>query len=294
MGILLSMTGYGRSEVRGSRTAVGVEIRSLNHRFQEVALKLGRGLSIHEPEVRRMVQGRVARGRVDVGVTTRRVQGEASAARVDVALGLTYAREARVLAEAAGVAPTLAVADLLRLPGVVTVEEAEEDESEVGLLLKSAVQEALDELVRMRQTEGAALAGDLLGHLRALEVWVDDVRALVPPALQRIQERGRERVRALLGTPPIDPARLAQEIATWAARSDVAEELARLGSHCRQFRDLIEAGGAVGRQLDFLTQELHREVNTIGSKVDDAELVARVLQGRAVVERIREQVQNVE
>jgi uncharacterized protein (TIGR00255 family) len=294
MGALLSMTGYGRSEVRGARTSIGIEIRSLNHRFLEVALKLGRGLSIHEPEVRRLVQGRVVRGRVDVAVSTRRVQGAPSAARVDVALGLAYAREARALAEAAGVAPALAVADLLRLPGVVAAEEAEEDESEVGLLLKTAVQEALDELVRMRQTEGAALAADLLGHLRVLEAWGEELRVLLPPALQRIQERGRERVRALLGTPPIDPARLAQEIATWAARSDVAEELARLGSHCRQFRDLVETGGAVGRQLDFLTQELHREVNTIGSKVDDAELVTRVLQGRAVVERIREQVQNVE
>jgi len=294
MGLVVSMTGYGRGEARGVRTALIVEARSLNHRFLETSVKLPRGLTSHEPDVRRLVQGRIARGRVDVTVTLRRIAGAAASVRTDVALGLEYARGARALGEAAGVAPELSVADLLRLPGVVTVEEAEEEDGESAVLLKTAATEALEELCRMRQTEGAALARDLGSHVDALGAWVRGVEGLLPAALARIQARLRDRVQAILGEAPADPGRLAQEVATWAARSDVAEELARLSSHHAQFRALLVEGGAVGRQLDFLTQELHREVNTIASKADDSDLVARVLEARTLVERIREQVQNVE
>jgi uncharacterized protein (TIGR00255 family) len=294
MGLVVSMTGYGRGEARGARTVVVAEARSLNHRFFEANIKLPRGLTAHEPDLRRLVQGRVARGRVDLTVTLRRAGGAAPVVRTDVALGLAYAQGARALAEAAGVPADVAVADLLRLPGVVTVEDAEEEDGEAAVLLKTAASDALDELCRMRQTEGAALARDLASHGDALGAWVRQVADLVPSALARIQARLRERVQAILAEPPADPGRLAQEVATWAARSDVAEELARLGSHLDQFRVLLRDGGAVGRQLDFLAQELHREVNTIASKADDAELVARVLEARTLVERIREQVQNVE
>ena len=294
MGVIASMTGYGRGEARGARVAVAVEARSLNHRFLEISLKLGRGLGAHEAEVRRLVQGRATRGRVDLTVVTRRVSGSQSIVRTDVALGAEYAKGARALAEAVGLTPDLAVADLLRLPGVVTVEESEEDDGEVGLLLKAAAEEALTELVRMRETEGAAVAADLAKHLAAVEVWAGELGRILPAALPRIQERMRERVRELLGEAPVDAARLAQEVATWAARSDIAEELARLLSHGAQFRALLVEGGPVGRQLDFLTQELHREVNTIASKADDREMVGRVLEARTLVERLREQVQNVE
>ena len=294
MGLVVSMTGYGRGEARGAHTVLVAEARSLNHRFLEASIKLPRGLTAHEPDVRRLIQARVARGRVDLTVTIRRPSWGAQRVRTDVALGLEYARGARALGEAAGLVPELSVGDLLRLPGVVTVEEAEEDEGEGAVLLKTVAHEALEELCRMRQTEGAALARDLGSHMDALDAWVREVERLLPAALARIQARLRDRVQAILGEAPADPGRLAQEVATWAARSDVAEELARLASHLTQFRSLLAEGGAVGRQLDFLTQELHREVNTIASKSDDADLVARVLEARTLVERIREQVQNVE
>jgi uncharacterized protein (TIGR00255 family) len=294
MGVVASMTGFGRGEARGTRITLVAEARSLNHRFFETSVKLPRGLAGSEPDLRRLVQGRIARGRVDVTVTLRRTAAAAPSVRTDVVLGLAYARGARALGEAAGLPAEVSVADLLRLPGVVTVEEAEEEDGEAAILLKTAATEALDELCRMRQTEGAALARDLGSHLDALGAWVRAVEGLLPLALARIQTRLRDRVQAILGETLADPGRLAQEVATWAARSDVAEELARLASHLAQFRALLAAGGPVGRQLDFLTQELHREVNTIASKADDAELVARVLEARTLVERVREQVQNVE
>jgi uncharacterized protein (TIGR00255 family) len=295
MGLVVSMTGYGRSEARGARVVLVAEARSLNHRFLETSIKLPRGLTHHEPDVRRLIQGRIARGRVDLTVTLRRPADGAQSVRTDIQLGVEYVRGARALGEAAGLVPELSVADLLRLPGVVTIEEqAAEDEGESAVLLKTVAHDALEELCRMRHTEGAALARDLAAHVDALDAWVRQVERLLPTALARIQARLRERVQLLLAEAPADPGRLAQEVATWAARSDVAEELARLGSHLAQFRAVLTEGGAVGRQLDFLTQELHREVNTIASKSDDRELVTRVLEARTLVERIREQVQNVE
>jgi uncharacterized protein (TIGR00255 family) len=294
MGVIVSMTGYGRGEARGARTVLVAEARSLNHRFFEANVKLPRGLTGNEPELRRLVQGRIARGRVDVTVTLRRAGAATPVVRTDIGLGLAYAQGARALAEAAGIQSEVSVADLLRLPGVVTVEDAEEEDGEAAILLKTAATEALDELCRMRQTEGAVLARDLGSHVDALAAWARAVGGLLPAALGRIQTRLRDRVQTILGETPVDPGRLAQEVATWAARSDIAEELTRLGSHLDQFRALLRDGGAVGRQFDFLAQELHREVNTIASKADDAELVARVLEARTLVERIREQVQNVE
>jgi uncharacterized protein (TIGR00255 family) len=294
MGLISSMTGYGRAEARGSRLAVVVEARSLNHRFLEIGVKLPRGLSAHETELRQLVQGRVARGRLDMAIAVRRVTGSQNTVRTDLALGAEYVRSARALAEALGLPGALAVADLLRLPGVVAVEETEDDDGESALLLKDAAQQALDELVRMRQAEGAALAADLGAHLGTLEGWAAGLAEMLPAALQRIQERLRTRIHALLDELPADPGRVVQETAMLAARSDVAEELARLVSHCGQFRALLAAGGAVGRQLDFLLQEMHREVNTVASKADDGEMVARVLEARTLVERLREQAQNVE
>src|SRR2546426_1199348 len=295
MGVMASLTGYGRAEARGTRVAIAVEARSLNHRFLEITLKLGRNLATHEAEVRRLLQGRLVRGRVDFTAVTRRIGGGAGTVRTDVGLGAEYVRGIRALAEGVGLSTgEIGVADLLRLPGVLTVEEAEEDDGENALLLKQAVEEALGDLVRMRQTEGAALAADLGSHLTALEAWVGETEAGLTEVLHRVQARMKERVRALLEDEPVDPGRLAQEVAMWAAKSDIAEECSRLRSHAAQFRALLTQGGAVGRQLDFLAQELHREVNTIASKADDQEVITRVLAARTLVERIREQVQNVE
>jgi uncharacterized protein (TIGR00255 family) len=294
MGVIASMTGYGRAESSGGRLAVVVEIRSLNHRFLEIGVKLPRGFASSELEVRRAVQGRLARGRADVSVTTRWLAGSRSRVRTDTALAEGYVREARGLAAALGLDGSLSLADVLRLPGVISVEEVDEDESLAGPSLKEALHQALDELCRMRLAEGAALAGEIRSHVTALEAWTAGLGELLPTALDRIRERVQARIQGLIAGTAVEPGRLIQEAALWAARSDIQEELARLAAHGAQFRGLLDAGGAVGRQLDFLVQEMHREVNTIASKADDQALVERVLPARTTVERLREQVQNVE
>jgi uncharacterized protein (TIGR00255 family) len=291
---VVSMTGYGRAEARGRRLLVQVEVRTLNHRFLEIGIKGPRSLALHEPELRRLIQGRVARGRLDVSVGIRWIGESPSVVRADLSLARQFVAEARALAEVLGLRNDLGVADVLRLPGVVTLEEAQEDEGETALLLKEALGRALDDLERMRQGEGVLLAADLLQHLAGLDAWAQTLDAYLPEALARARERVHARIVALLGEAPVDPARLAQEAATWAARSDVAEELTRLRAHVAQFRSLLEAGGPVGRQLDFLVQEMHREVNTLAAKADDRQVVERLLPGRTAVERLREQVQNVE
>ena len=294
MGAIASMTGYGRAEASGGRLLVVVEARSLNHRFLEIGIKVPRGFLASEPELRRMAQGRLARGRLDITVAVRWAAGSPGTVRGDAGLAAAYVREARGLAQTLGLPPDLTLAEVLRLPGVVTVEEATEDDAEGGVLLKEAFELALDELVRMRRSEGALLAADLGANLGTLEAWAEGLETVLSAALVRIRDRVRTRIGALLEETPVDPARLAQEAATWAAKSDIAEELARLRSHVGQFRSLLATGGTVGRQLDFLVQEMHREVNTIAAKADDEELVARILEARTVVERLREQVQNVE
>src|SRR5262249_3102090 len=193
MGLVVSMTGYGRAEARGARVAIVAEARTVNHRFLETSVKLPRGLTGSEVELRRLVQGRVGRGRVDLTVTLRRIGVPPSNVRTDVALGLAYARSARALGEAAGIAHELSVGDLLRLPGVLTGEEGEEGEGESAILLRAAATGALDELCRMRQPGGAALARDLGSHVDALGTWVRAVEGLLPAALARIQARQRER-----------------------------------------------------------------------------------------------------
>jgi len=295
MGAIASMTGYGRAEARGGRLQVVVEARSVNHRFFEIGLKVPWGFTALEPDLRRAAQGRVTRGRLDVRVVARTVGAGGAGVRADATVAAAYVREARGLAQSLGLATDLSLAELLRLPGVVTVEEeGAEAEAEGGLLLKEAFLAALEELVRMRQSEGALLAADLATNVGALEAWAAALEAVLPTALARIRERVRARIVGLLEAAPVDPTRVAQEAAIWAAKSDVAEELARLRSHVSQFRALLGAGGAVGRQLDFVAQEMHREVNTLAAKADDGDLVARVIEGRTIVERLREQVQNVE
>src|SRR5262245_25229395 len=209
MGLVLSMTGYGRTEARGARSCVTAEVRSLNHRFLEANIKLPRGLTTLEPDVRRQVQGRIARGRVDVTITLRRIAAASASVRTDVPLGLEYARGARALAAAAGLPPDMSVGELLRLPGVTTLEEIDEEDGETAVLLKTAVAEALDELGRMRQTEGAALARDLGSHVHALGLWVSAAERLLPAALARVHARLRDRVQEILGEAPADAGRLA-------------------------------------------------------------------------------------
>jgi uncharacterized protein (TIGR00255 family) len=289
------MTGYGRAEVLGEKHAVCVEARSLNHRHLDLALTLPRCCAGLELEARRLIQAQIGRGRVDVRVSMTSLGEGASPLRLDLTLARRYLEQARSLGEALGLPAAPTMEWLLERPGVVALDEPEPFTAESGWsLLAQGLTRALEELVARREAEGEALAKELAALAEALHQEVERMAQRVPAALTQRTARIKERIGALLGGVPLDEARLAMEVAVWAEKTDVNEELARLRAHLDQFRGLLKSGGTVGRTLDFLVQEMNREVNTLAAKANDLELSQLALAAKGHLERIREQVQNVE
>jgi uncharacterized protein (TIGR00255 family) len=293
--MIRSMTGFGRAERSAEAWTVTVEARSVNHRHLEIALRLPAALAGLEIEARRLVQARLERGRVDVTIQMVPATGRAARdVRVDTALARRYLQQARELAADLGLdAPPLTW--ILERPGVVQVEEAAPpDPASVWPLLSETLGVALDELVARRTAEGAALASALRALRSELMGQVATIAARAPVAAARRGERLRDRLRTMLSDTAVDEARIATEVAAWAQKTDVAEELARLGSHLDEIGLMLDKGGPVGRPLDFLVQELNREVNTVSAKADDLELSQAALAAKGTLEKIREQVQNLE
>lgn len=294
--MIRSMTGYGRAETSGPRLAVSVECRSVNHRHLDVSLKLPRVLASFEAEARRLVQAAATRGRVDISASlTAAGGGSLTPLSVNVAQAREYETVARALAGELGLAPALRLEWLLGQPGVLAREaEGAVAPEQAWPLLAEALARALGELVARREAEGKALAEELATLHETLAARVEQITARAPLAQSRRAERLRERVQALLGETPLDEGRLATEVAALAERADITEELARLRVHLGELRALVRADAAVGRTMDFLIQEINREVNTVGSKADDLEISQAVIAAKSTLEKIREQVQNIE
>jgi uncharacterized protein (TIGR00255 family) len=294
-----SMTGFGRAELRGDTLVVTVEARSVNHRHLDVALRVPRALASLEVDARRAIAGRLERGRVDVTVQVATVSEQACQRLVtDAALAREYVARARALAVDVadlGVAGGITLEWLLQRPGVLRMEEAEPADLVVPWpLLEQVLSRALDELVARRTAEGERLAQELRSLHAELAAIVDTMAGRAPAAVARREQRLRERLQALLGAAGVDEGRVVTEAAIWADKADVTEELARLRAHLAELALVLDKGGPVGRPLDFLLQELGREVNTVASKADDLELSQAALAGKGVLEKMREQVQNLE
>jgi uncharacterized protein (TIGR00255 family) len=296
--MIRSMTGFGRAEVRGDTVVVTVEARSVNHRHLDVALRLPRALASLELEARRLVSARLERGRIDVTVQVGTVAGSPQRVLTDAALAREYVARARALGtEVAdlGVAGTISLEWLLQRPGVIRVEEGEPTDATVPWpVLEQALARAIDDLVERRTAEGERLAQSLRGLRTELASVVETMAARAPAGVARREERLRERLRGLLGAAALDESRILTEAAVWADKADIAEELTRLRAHLAELALVLDKGGPLGRTLDFLLQELGREVNTVASKADDLELSQAALAGKGVLEKMREQVQNLE
>ena len=297
--MIRSMTGFGRAEVRGDTLVVLVEARSVNHRHLDVALRLPRTLTALEIEARKVIAARLERGRIDVSVVATPVVGQSTQRVItDHVLAREYAARARALAndlDDVGLAGSVTLQWLLERPGVIRLEDSEPVEASVPWpLLQAALSRALDELVERRTAEGERLAQELRSLHAELTTIVDTMAARAPAAVTRREERLRERIRSLLGGAGVDEARILTEAAVWADKGDITEELTRLRAHLAEWALVLDKGGPVGRPLDFLLQELDREVNTVASKADDLELSQAALAGKGVLEKMREQVQNLE
>ncbi len=290
-----SMTGFGQATAENARHAVTVTVRAVNHRFLELRLALGDDYRASEERVRGLFAAELVRGRVDAVVEIRPLAPRAARVRVD--REVVRAAHAAVEELFAGglVGERLSAGDLLRLPEVLVVERDHDlwDAADQALLLAVAG-EALAQVVAAREGEGAALQAVLAQRLDELAATVETLAGLREASRAAALDALRARLDELLGAAGVDPARLAQEAALLVERSDVAEELDRLGSHCRHFRELLAAPRAAGKRLDFLAQEIGRELNTVGAKCRDAAMTRAVLDGKLLCEQLREQVQNVE
>jgi uncharacterized protein (TIGR00255 family) len=286
------MTGFGRGIAEQAGLRATVDIRSVNHRFLDLKLRGAAIAPALEEAVTTRVRAALERGAVAVAINIARVAGDATGSAIDpVAAAAAHAQLAALAAQLGLPGPDLAL--VLAQPGVVGT--AERTEAEPPVL--PALDAALAQLDRMRTTEGAALATELtqrFDELTALRTQIATLAAAVP---HQLTKRLQERISRLLDghdTTNVDPARLAQEVALLADRSDITEELVRLASHLDQARSLIAGTASAGRRLDFLVQEIGRELNTIGSKSTTTEISAAIVDGKAVLEKVREQVQNVE
>ena len=293
--MIRSMTGFGAGRAQAGGDTVAVELRSVNGKFCDVRSHLPRDLAALEPVVAKIVKARVARGVVDVSVR-REAPGSIRGAtpRVDVPLAAAYAKALREMRSELGLEGDVTVHDLVGLEGVVGLAETSLDPGPAAECLERALSAALDALEEMRRREGEALARDLTARLVAIEKGASAIGAAAPQSVEGYRDRLAARVAELSRGMPADPARLAQEVAFFADRVDVAEELTRLASHLAQIRALIGSDAPVGRRLEFLLQEVNREVNTIGSKSQHAGIAAQVVELKAELERMREQIANVE
>ncbi len=292
-----SMTGFGRATASAGATEATVEVRSVNGRFAEVAVRGPRVVGAFEPAIQAGVKEALGRGSVSVSVTIQR-RGEDAPLVVDPVAARQYARLLHDLRDAAGLAPEdapITLESLLRYPEVLVPPTEDDDavRTEAWSAVEPALAAALDALDAMRVQEGRALAEDLVSRVALIEASLVEIEARAPRRLDEARTRLRERLEELLGDERLNRDRLETEIALLADRLDVSEECVRLRSHLAQFAEALEAPEAVGRRLNFLSQELNREANTIGSKANDSEVARHAVRIKEELERIREQVQNV-
>ena len=291
---LSSMTGYGAGQA-GEQVVVRMEMRSVNHRYSDFAIRLSREYSFLEDAIRSVLAENVHRGRVEVSVTIEDFREDPRTVKVDWGLLRGYDESISSIAQRLGLEPTNRVDYLLSLPGVLQpVAMEEEDQDLIRGLVQSAAEAAVKALVEMRSAEGQRLAAVLNQYLDALAGSLSEIAGLAKTLPREYRERLENRIQELMGDIQVDPNRLTAEVAIFADRSSIDEELVRLDSHLIEFRSALEEDEPVGRKLDFLLQEMNREVNTIGSKTTHVAIAQWVVEAKSVIEKLREQIQNVE
>lgn len=294
--MIRSMTGYGRKEEGKGSLRATVEIRTVNHRFADILVRLPKTWSMLEDPVRKTVAQFVRRGRADVSIA---IEGEArrtAGISVDWNIARQYVNLSRDMSERFSLDTSLTAKDLLLLPGVVQTTETEEAGEEVAEWILGLVQGAAQDLLTMKIAEGRQLQLDLMERLAQLRVLAGEIRLLAPQASEEYRKRLQQRIMDMTGQLPIqlEPQRILQEVALFAEKSDISEELTRLHSHCSQFAQQLESEEAVGRKLDFLLQEMNREANTIASKANHMQIQHLAVEIKTELEKMREQVQNIE
>ena len=292
--MIKSMTGYGRARETLHGRDITVELRSVNNRYLDCTVKMPRMYIFAEDAIKAMVQKSVSRGKVDVFLTIDTTGADQAVISVNTALAGEYLQGIRKLAAELNLSENVTAWDLSRLPDVLTVTKAEEDLEAVSADLCAVLAKAIEAYNAMREREGQKLAEDILGRLDTIERLTAAVEERSPQTVTEYREKLLERMREVLGSASVDEGRLLTEAAIYADKVAVDEETVRLRSHLSQLREMLQGSEPIGRKLDFLIQEVNRESNTIGSKCCDVDIARKVVDLKAEVEKIREQVQNIE
>lgn len=292
--MLISMTGFGRGEAGGGGKKFIVELKAVNHRFCEIVLRLPRNMVSLEERARRQIQTSVRRGRVDGYFSVEDAAEQTPLVKVDKGLVGSYYKAMKELQAELALSGDVSLAQLIGLPGVLATEEPAADVEEWWPFVQQALTGAVEGLLSMRRAEGARLQKDLQDRLGRIEELTGQIEARSPQVVKDYHARLKQRLEEWLAGGPLDESRLATEAALFAERSNINEEVVRLYSHLAQMRNFLAAEDAVGRKFDFLLQEMNREINTIASKAADLEIGRAVVEVKSELEKIREQVQNIE
>ncbi|SDI67306.1 YicC/YloC family endoribonuclease [Natribacillus halophilus] len=290
--MVTSMTGYGSAEEAVGEERLNIEMKSVNHRFLEIQFQLPAALRAREEEARKIVNDKVARGKVEIIVTHTGGLGRKKSVRTDWDLVQQYLQEARHFQHLDAFDGKLSLSDFLLDPNIVSIHEETTENDEAARAFMRALETASRRLTEMRSEEGQLLLEDVNSRLQHISQSLEALHEHIPRVQKRYQERLEKRMKALAEN--VDEERLLTEVAAFAEKSDVTEELVRLKSHVKQFRETLADTGPIGRKLDFITQEMSREVNTIGAKGNDQELSKLVIEIKSALEKVKEQVQNIE
>ena len=292
--MLKSMTGYGRGEGETSLGRVLVESRSVNHRYSDINIRLPKRLAPFENRIKEMIRSQVSRGRIDVSIKLNAQEGEKVQLQVDSSLAEQYFQALLTLKDKFQLKGEITLDLLAEAKDLITAKEESGDVEPYCKEIAPILKQSLQEMDEMKCFEGVALAKDIEKRLKQITQELEEIKSQSPSCVKAYQNRLRERLQSLLGGIELDPNRLQQEIAVLAERTDITEEIVRAQSHLNQFALFLKSKEPVGRKMDFLVQEIHREVNTVSAKANDAEISRKVVEIKSELEKIREQVQNIE
>lgn len=292
--MIRSMTGFGRGEHQEDGKEFLVEIKTVNHRYSDVFVKMPRQIGYLEEKVRNLVSKAVSRGKIDVYVSYNNFGEDSKRVMFDEPLAKTYINAVEALRDQFGLKDDITVSLISRFPDVLKIEQPEADEEKEWAMLKEAVENALKALILMRENEGEGLKNDLLSRADYIDNVLKEIEVRSPEIVKEYKLKLDTRIKDLIGQQTIDENRLAMEVAIFADRCSIDEETVRLHSHIGQLREAFKLEQPVGRKLDFLVQEMNREINTIGSKANDLLITRNVVEVKSEIEKIREQVQNIE
>lgn len=291
--MIKSMTGYGKSSLSINSREYQVEIKTVNHKYIDTNIRMPRIISYLEEDVRKLIASKIKRGKVDISISFENYSSDGNDIRINTELAKMYIENLKKLAEEENISANIEITEITRLPDVLTIK-SNLDENQIKSELLQVVDDAINQLINMRQNEGNSISEGILAKMSQIEEKNEEIFNLSTGLIDEYVVKLESRIKEILKTEELDKSRLMQEVVIYADKCSVEEEITRLKSHIGQLRNLIDSEGPSGKKMDFIIQEMNRETNTIGSKANNLEIVNRVVDIKTILEDIREQIQNIE